>query len=111
MKLYLAGPMRGYPEFNFPVFHAAAKWLRGQGHEVFNPAEEDRGGENLREIFARDTSWICGYADGLALLQGWHNSKGAKAELALAQALGLRAYYLYLMPSQEWYLLEAEDLG
>lgn len=41
MRIYLAGPMRGYAEFNFPAFHAAAARLREQGHTVFNPAERD----------------------------------------------------------------------
>ena len=40
-KVYVAGPMRGIPEFNFPAFFAAADKLRGDGFAVFNPAERD----------------------------------------------------------------------
>ena len=39
MKYYIAGPMTGRPNNNFQAFHAAAANLRGQGHEVVNPAE------------------------------------------------------------------------
>lgn len=111
MKIYVAGPMRGIPEFNFPAFHAAAADLRKQGHEVFNPAERDnerhgvdiskgnatgdealaakQHGFNLREALHQDLEFICLHADAIALLPGWHNSKGAQAELATANALGL----------------------
>jgi hypothetical protein len=40
------------------------------------------------DALADDTAWICKEADAIALLPGWENSKGAKAELALAEALG-----------------------
>ena len=111
MKLYLAGPMRGLPEFNFPAFFSAAKRLRLDGHEVFHPAEKDierygtdiskgnhegredvaasQHGFSLREALAADLAWICAEADGIALLPGWRNSKGATAEHATAVALGL----------------------
>lgn len=36
---YLAGPMTGLPDLNFPTFHARAAELRALGHEVVNPAE------------------------------------------------------------------------
>ena len=108
MKVYLAGPMRGYPNFNFPAFDAAARRLRAVGHEVFSPAERDRdkygdifqtetGDESevhefsLREALAADTAWITRHADAVALLPGWERSKGAQAEAALALALGLPA--------------------
>jgi Domain of unknown function (DUF4406) len=111
MKIYLAGPMRGIREFNFPAFYAAAAKLRAEGHEVFSPAERDnekhgvdiskgnaRGDErlateqhgfNLRDALGDDLAWICAHADGIALLPGWEVSKGANAERATAIALGL----------------------
>lgn len=111
MKVYLAGPMRGIPQFNFPAFLAAAERLRAAGHTVFNPAEADnerhgtdvsagnltgdehlaaaQHGLSLREALAADLQFICREADAIALLPGWENSKGVAAERATAIALGL----------------------
>jgi len=110
MNIYLGGPMRGLPSFNFPAFDFAAHKLRDQGHHVFSPAERDREihgnklednaagdekqaektvGFSLRAALAADTDWIANHADAIALLPGWEKSSGAQAELALAKALGL----------------------
>lgn len=117
MRIYLGGPMRGIPQFNFPAFNAAAAKLRTDGHTVFNPAEKDierHGGVDisagnvagceltaakvygfdLRVALGEDLAWICAQAEAIALLPGWENSKGAKAEKATAQALGLQVMYL-----------------
>jgi Domain of unknown function (DUF4406) len=116
MKIYLAGPMTGIPYFNFPAFHAAAAHLRSAGHQVFNPAERDTErhgvdisqdnhvgcpalaetthGFSLREALADDTAFICKEADAIAMLPGWENSKGARAEHALAFALSHTIIYL-----------------
>jgi len=108
LKIYVAGPMTGIPQFNFPAFHRTASALRDLGHEVFNPAEHDESlgldaehmtgeedlsalGFSLREMLHVDTSFICREADAVCLLPGWKNSKGAMAELTLARALGLKA--------------------
>ena len=40
--LYVAGPMRGIPKFNFPLFDEVAEALRHKGHTVINPADMDR---------------------------------------------------------------------
>jgi len=119
MKLYLAGPMRNYPEFNFPLFHRAAAMLRESGHDVFSPAENDmknfgadiaEGSEGCegdlarklgmdelelrRRVFGEDMAYICAHAEGVALLPGWEDSRGAYAERAVAIALGLEVFYL-----------------
>jgi hypothetical protein len=92
MKLYLAGPMRGYPDLNRPAFAAAAESLRLAGHLVYNPAENDAG--SLRANLAADTAWISLVADGVVLLPGWSQSLGAKAENALRACLDLPAWEL-----------------
>ena len=116
MKIYLAGPMRGIPEFNFPAFYRGAAQLERAGHIVFNPAAKDnekfgtdisegnlegredvaasQHGFSLREALGADLAWICAHADAIALLPGWRNSTGATAEHATAVALGLKVIEL-----------------
>lgn len=113
MRIYVAGPMRGYPLFNFPAFDDMAAWLRAKGHEVFNPAERDRekfgpstgdsktgdiaeataAGFNLRDALGADMAFIATHAEAIYMLVGWEASAGARAEHALAQALGLKTFY------------------
>jgi len=101
VKLYLAGPMTGYPEWNFPAFHAAAKLLRDFGYEVVSPAEIDleTGFDPSAPVsdftpadrvaaLRRDVQAILG-VDGVALLEGWESSEGAKVEAHLGSALDL----------------------
>jgi Domain of unknown function (DUF4406) len=112
LKLYLAGPMRGLPYFNFPEFDRVTAALRAKGHFVFNPAERDRihygndvanaaGSEeqaikthcfDLRCALHDDLAFICAEADGIVLLPGWQRSMGALAEHAVARALRLQVF-------------------
>ena len=112
MKIYVAGGMRGLKDFNIPAFDSATKKLRAEGHTVFNPVEQDcaRDGlehdasledkvaaatrTNIREALGDDLRWICQEADCVALLPGWENSKGARAERATALALDLLVFEL-----------------
>lgn len=115
MRIYIAGPMRGVEEFNFPAFHSAAAQLRAAGHEVFDPAERDVGagfdptgltghedlaalGFNLREALGVDLAWITADADAVCVLVGWEESRGARAEVAVAEALGLQVFGIWDAP-------------
>lgn len=105
MKLYISGPMSGIKDYNFPAFDAAAALLTAHGHEVFNPAEQDRlngfdttgmeghelpeQGFDLRTALKADLNWIIDHAEGVVTLPGWLQSTGAQAEVRLAWALGL----------------------
>ncbi|HEF4732723.1 MULTISPECIES: DUF4406 domain-containing protein [Burkholderia cepacia complex] len=89
MKLYLAGPMTGYPELNFPSFHAEAKRLRALGFEVVNPAEINADmSMPWRECMKADIRELL-TCDGVAMLDGWEQSKGARLEHHIALALSL----------------------
>ena len=109
IKVYLAGPMSGIKDYNFPKFHAAAAYLRTYGYEVFNPAENDIAngfdatglegyeaadhGFDLRKALKQDLSWICDHADFIALMDGWEASRGVAAEVALAKAIGIKQFH------------------
>lgn len=92
-SVYISGPMTGFPDFNFPAFNAAAERWRHAGWDVINPAEEFEGRTDLeREVYLRRDIENLLRVDGLALLPGWADSKGARLELAIAQELGLSIF-------------------
>ncbi len=89
-RIYIAGPMTGLVEHNFPAFHAAADRLRRAGWDAVNPAENFDGRTDLpRETYLRaDVALLVG-CDAVAMLAGWEDSRGAKLEYLLARELGM----------------------
>lgn len=90
MRVYIAGPMTGVPDWNHPAFHAAARTLREQGHEAINPAETF-GGDTTRprRDYMRAAVESLLRADAIHLMAGWQTSEGAKLEMRIAAELGL----------------------
>ena len=90
MKIYVAGPMTGIKDFNFPMFAAATAALRACGYEVVNPAELNAGSDgDWLNCMRRDIAELVS-CDGVATLPGWMVSRGAKIEVNLASGLGLK---------------------
>ncbi|HEX5437141.1 MAG TPA: DUF6378 domain-containing protein [Gemmatimonadaceae bacterium] len=132
-RVYLAGPMTGYPLFNFPAFdYAAAQW-RDAEWEVVSPADLTRaywlrrfgepfdpvcpdpairaGGEIYREFLREDLRAIL-TCDAVALLSGWRASRGVAVELSVAEAMGLAIYdaHTFAPPPSESAVQEAHRL-
>lgn len=116
MKYYLAGPMTGIPQFNFPAFDEAAARLRRYGFEVISPHEQDSpavqeaarnspdgkldsndriAGESWGQILARDVRLVADDVDGIVFLPGWEKSRGARLE-AFVGLLCSKQFALYI---------------
>lgn len=93
MNVYLAGRVRGCPNYHEKFARAADK-LRMQGHTVFNPAAANQEGRPLNRIMEYLLGWLCREADAIALLPGWWRSGGARIEWMLAKYLKLKIIYL-----------------
>lgn len=90
MRLYIAGPMSGLPDYNYPAFYAAADRLRAAGFDPINPARtEGREGCMTWLDYMRAALRDIADADGIALLPSWQSSRGATVENDLGKSLGL----------------------
>lgn len=124
MRLYVAGPMSGYPEHNFPAFRTAAKILRSMGHDVTSPVEMDEsdgfdattapnvapGSEQWAAFLARDIKVVVD-VEGVVVIEGWEKSRGAALEVHVARELGKPVYRIaafYSHPGHKSHLEEVK---
>lgn len=105
-RLYLAGPMTGIENLNFPLFHAEAARLRAMGFDIINPAEINGGADELAACAAMTPAELKAHwqacmrkdiavlmtCDGVVMLPSWEKSKGATLEHHNAAALGMEVH-------------------
>ena len=95
---YLAGPMSGIKQFNFPAFYDASAKLRAAGYTIISPAElddaEDKGAamaskdgdpasatkHTWGDFLARDVKIVADQVQGIIFLPNWSLSRGARLE-------------------------------
>lgn len=107
MRIYLAGPMTGIENHNFPAFDAARDWLRNTlKWVVISPADMSREfgidgsrevtPEEWRECMKDDIGAIL-RSHALVVLPGWQGSRGARREILIAQTIGIPIYQYDLL--------------
>lgn len=100
-RVYVAGPMTGLKDFNYPAFNAVADKLRAKGYEVENPADHGTvDGADWADYMAYDLTRL-GLCGMIALLPGWENSKGARLEVHIAEQLGMAIVNAHDLVSME----------
>lgn len=95
-RIYIAGPMTGMADLNYPAFNEAAERLRAKGWHVENPAENpvphvDAACEWAAYMRMGVSQLMTCHA--IYLLPGWEKSKGACIEHQLAQSLGMEVMH------------------
>lgn len=102
LTYYLAGPMKGYPEHNYPTFQRAAQVLRNTGIDIVSPAElhvkvdvkaEEERTDYGYDFLQRDITFLTMHCHGLILLKGWPKSHGARTELSVAMSLDFPIWF------------------
>lgn len=89
-RIYIAGPMTGLPENNFPVFHEAAKQWRANGWHVVSPAESFGSDGTLPyRYYVEHDVYLLLSCDAIAVLPGWNSptARGSVWEYFIAKVL------------------------
>ena len=102
VSLYVAGPMSGYPRFNYPAFFDAEHLLRTSGYDVLNPARNPK--QHSWDGYMRAAIRQVLDADGLAVLPDWQMSAGAALEVHIAHTLRVPVHSV-----DHWVAIRAED--
>lgn len=113
-QIYIAGPMKDIPGFNYEAFDRAEAWLRKKYPTavIHNPAQMDRKKgytsmeleimrdndpekfKKLRYDMLKDDLRIILDCQHLFLLPGWENSGGALTERSAAMGCGIHVDYI-----------------
>ena len=92
-RIYIAGPMRGKPDYNYPAFNEAAEKLRCDGWDVENPADiSDRFGpqdEIAKSFLFMDADPTCVPPE--LSMRDYIRQKGRLARKLVAYELGVVA--------------------
>lgn len=98
-RVYIAGPMTGYAYSNYAAFYDAYNLLSEEGYSVASPAHSPFGKrlnppvpgyeDDYRTCLRYGIETLLG-CDLIFLLPGWEDSRGARLEKTIADAMGIK---------------------
>ena len=127
-SIYIAGPMRNIPFYNFPAFDRAQAHLESEGWNVISPAQIDRDHGfdpkdmpvdsdwndlstlpfTIEECWERDMEAVSS-CDAIYMLKGWQTSTGAQAEYWTARWLRKEVIFQPESICEEAYRIQGGD--
>ena len=103
-RIYVCGPMSGYPDLNVDAFRTAAWQLQRLGHSSVVPHDVEvaqheepcpagppvttQSGHSVACFLRADLTALLD-CDGIYVLNGWEASVGARLEVQVAAACGI----------------------
>lgn len=99
--IYIAGPMSGYPNYNYDAFFSVEDRLRRGGYtNINNPAKHFNGKQDLPwEQYLSAAIQSVMESEAIIVLPGWTHSPGARLEIAIATVMGHVTYSAVRQPS------------
>ncbi len=85
---YIAGPMKGYTNFNHETFEGARDMLTLMGYKVKSPTDNEVSVNAPPVNHLKADIIMLLNCSGIILLPGWTNSAGANMEYQIAKGLG-----------------------
>jgi hypothetical protein len=90
MKFYISGKISGNSDFKAD-FERGEQFIKEKGYTAINPVKIDL--PLSYEEFMQVDFKLIDLCDGIYMLKGWQDSKGARAELSYAKALNKQVKY------------------
>ena len=91
-RIYISGKITGESNYK-SIFEKAEKELTSKGYDVINPCKVAEYEFFTYEEFMKMDFLLIEMVDAIYMLKNWKTSKGAKAELRYAEALGKKVYF------------------
>lgn len=97
MNLYVIGPVTGMPDFNRAAFAEARAKLVAAGHSVRTPYDFIPVDATCERAMRLSLHNLLDNTDGVALLDGWQESRFASIEFGVSYECGIPC-----KPVEEW---------